>query len=463
MTDRLRFRLTGVAVGVLAIAIVTIAVELLDGHAPVVSLGALYLLAVLPVAVGWGIAYALPVAVASMLTFNFLLLPPKHSLTLADGQNWVALAVYLVTAVVVSELAARARNRAVEAEQRAREASFLARSSVALLEATRVQDELRGIGAHLAQVLGADDARIELGSQRRAGADETGLDLVAGQRHVGRVFVRRRATIDSEAAGRVLAGLASLLAVAGDRERLGHRAIEAETLRRSDAAKTAILRTLSHDLRSPLTSIRASTEALTSASLELREADRTELIEAIEIESRRLSRLVENLLDLSRLEVGAAPPRLELHTLDDLAGRALAELGADADRIAVTLPDGLPPVRVDGAQIERVLVNLLENALKFSAPDDTVEVRAERREDELLVRVVDHGPGLTESDLKRIFEPFEHGGKRPGERGTGLGLAIARGFAQVNGGVLWAESSPGQGAVFVLSMPTVSPPAEVLA
>jgi two-component system sensor histidine kinase KdpD len=172
---------------------------------------------------------------------------------------------------------------------------------------------------------------------------------------------------------------------------------------------------------------------------------------------------VENLLDLSRLEVGAASPRQELLTLDDLAGRALSDLGEDADRVLVSLSSELPPVRVDGVQIERVLVNLLENALRFSPQDDTVELRAESRDGEVLVRVIDRGPGLTESELRRIFEPFEHGGRQPAGRGAGLGLAIARGFAQANGGMLWAESTPGQGAVFVLSVPTAPTPATILA
>jgi two-component system sensor histidine kinase KdpD len=461
MRSQLRFRLTGVAVGALAIAVVSVAVELLDGYAPVLSLGALYLFAVLPIAVFWGTAYAIPVAVASMLAFNFLFLPPLYTFTLADSQNWVALAVYLVTAIVVSELAASARKRAAEAEQREREAAFLARASATLMESVHVQDELGGIASDLAPVLGVAECRIELGSHRRGGAHETALDLIVGQHHVGRLFLPHGASVDPGAAGRILPGLASLLAVAGDRERLGRRAIEAETLRRSDAVKTAILRTVSHDLRSPLTSIRASTEALTSPSLELTATDRSDLIEAIEIETKRLSRLVENLLDLSRLEVGGVSPRPEALTLEDLVGRALADLGEGAQRVLVSLPDELPPIHVDGAQVERVLVNLLENALKFSAPEDTVELRADAGDDEVLVRIVDHGSGLTEADLRRIFEPFEHGGQPPAKRGTGLGLAIARGFAQANGGVLWAESTPGQGGVFVLSVPTVSKQAKV--
>lgn len=442
----------------LAIAVVTFAVELLDGFAPVLSLGALYVFAVLPIAVFWGLAYAIPVAIGSMLAFNFFFLPPVHTFTLVDGQNWVALAVYLVSAVVVSELAVRARRRAAEAEQREREASFLARVSATLLESVRVEDELPGIAAGVARVLAIDGARVELDPAQVPRTHEQAFDLLAGERTVGRLFCEGSDHVERATADRVLPGFASLLAAACDRERLAQRALEAETLRRSDAAKTAILRTVSHDLRSPLTAMRAATEALTNPSLELSEEDEAGLLDTMATESQRLSRLVDDLLDLSRLEVGAAAPQLELWTLDDLVGRTLADLGPDAVRVSVHIPADLPPVRVDGVQIERVLANLLENALKFSSGHDPVELNAAHDNGELIVRVVDRGTGLTDEELGRIFEPFEYGDTQTAQRGAGLGLAIARGFAQVNGGILWAESQRENGAVFVLSLPVVSAP-----
>lgn len=450
------------AAGVLAIVGVTVAVELLDGYAPVLSLGALYVFAVLPIAAFWGLAYAIPVAIGSMLAFNFLFLPPLYTFTLADGQNWVALVVYLVSAVVVSELAVRARRRAAESEQREREASFLARASATLLESVRVEDELRGIAVDAARVLGAGDVRIELGDPRTAEPPEQSFDLDAGDRRIGRLVVEGEPRVDSEIAGRVLPGLASLLAVAGDRERLAQRALEAETLRRSDAVKTAVLRSVSHDLRSPLTAIRAATEALTNPLLELSDEDEAGLFETMATESKRLSRLVDNLLDLSRLEVGAASPHIELWTLDDLVGRTLAELGASAETVVVDIPPELPPVLVDGGQIERALANLVENALKFSPEEGTVELRAALDNGELIVRVADRGPGLTDAELGRIFEPFEYGYAQASKRGAGLGLAIARGFTQANGGILWAESSS-HGAVFVLSLPASNASVGVLA
>jgi two-component system sensor histidine kinase KdpD len=338
-------RLTGVLFSVAAVAVVTGAVYALRPIAPVLSLGVLYVFAVVAVALVYGLAYAIPVSVASMLTFNFLFLPPLHTFALRDSANWVALAVYIVTAVVVSELATRSR-------------------------------------------------------------------------------------------------------------RLARQAVEAETLRQSDAVKTAILHAVSHDLRSPLTAIRAASEGLESPALDLTGADREGLLETIRIEVRRLERLVENLLDLSRLEAGPTVRRPELWTMDALLARALDQLGRDADRVRATLEPGLPPTRVDAAHIERVLVNLLENALKFSSPSDLVDVSAALESGQMVVRVRDRGPGVAPDDRERIFEPFERGGLG---RGSGLGLAIARGFAEANGGRVRLEAlGEGGGSVFVLELPAAA-------
>jgi|SRR5262245_6826195 len=434
-----------------AVALVTALVFGLDAFAPALSLGVLYVFAVLPVAVLFGLAYGLLVSVASMLAFNWFFLPPTHTFRLTDGENWIALAVYLVTALVVSALAARSRAREAEAERRALEASLLARVAQELLQSEHVQDELREISVRVAEALGVARARIELDSVRRPDPGESALELRAGDRSVGRMFVDSEP--DPEIGERVATSLASLLAVALDRERLARRAVEAEALRRSDAIKTAILRAVSHDLRSPLTAIRTATDGLESVELELSEADRAELLATIDAETRRLDRLVANLLDLSRLELGVAEPKPELWTVESIVGQALNELGPRAERVRVALAPDLEPIEVDGAQIEHVLVNLIDNALKFS-PDAPIELISEQLDGVAVVRVVDHGPGLSEGELTRIFEPFEQG--RVPSRGSGLGLAIAKGFAQANGAQLEAESSPNGGASFVLSLPSKS-------
>ncbi len=447
---------SGFCFSVGVVAAVTGVIFAVRPFAPVLSLGVLYVFAVLPVSVLWGLAYAVPVSVASMLAFNWFFLPPLHTLALRDSGSWLSLAVYLVTAVVVSEFAARARRRAGEAEERAREAALLADAAALLLESEHVLSRLPEIAERAGRLIGVQRPRIELDSLRKPEPDEAVRELRAGDRGVGRFFFdprsRPRAIVE-----RILPALATLLAVAADRERLGREALTAEALRRSDAMKTAILRAVSHDLRSPLTAIRAACDGLRSDLLELDPSDRETLLETIRSESERLEHLVTNLLDLSRLESGATEPRLEIWPLDALLGRALGAVRTDPERVELALPPEVPAVRVDATQVERILVNLIENALRH-AGGEPVRVEVTAADAEVVVRVADRGPGIAPRDLDRIFEPFERAGERGG---AGLGLAIARGFAHVNGGRLWAESEPGRGATFALALPAAPSPAVV--
>ena len=235
--------------------------------------------------------------------------------------------------------------------------------------------------------------------------------------------------------------------------RLAREAVEAETLRQADAVKTAVLHAVSHDLRSPLTAIRAASEGLDNPSVQLDAREREELFETIRIEVQRLERLVENLLDLSRLEAGPARRTPELWTVDALLASALEQLGREADRVETDSAVNVGLVRVDGPQLHRVLVNLLENALKFSSPSDPVKVTVEGDGGRIVVRVRDRGPGIPESDRERIFDPFERGSNAG--PGSGLGLAIARGFAEANGGRVWVEpgAESAGGSTFVLELP----------
>ena len=447
---------------VVLVAVVTLVIEVTKEWVPVLSLGVLYLAAVVPVAVVWGLAYAVPVAVASMLAFNWFHLPPLHTLTLADGENWFALGAYLAVAVVVSVLASRVRHRAAEAEQREREAALLAEIASDLLGGAPVEGELPRISERVAEVLGVSRARIELGPERSLRADDDPYPLVAGERTVGRLCLSEHEEADLEVRKRFLPGLASLLAVATDREELQREALDAEALRRSDTIKTAVIQAVSHDLRTPLATIEAALGGLEGGVAGLTDADREELLDTIRVELVRLERLVENLLDLSRLQAGAARPRPEFWSADELVGQALDHL-KDADRVVVSVPHDLPPARVDAAQIQRVLANLLENALKFSPASEPVTVRFAATRKELLVRVVDRGPGIPESEHELVFEPFHRFEGAPPTRGAGLGLAIARGFAEANGGRVWVESREGQGATFVLALPAAEVPAAVTA
>jgi two-component system, OmpR family, sensor histidine kinase KdpD len=439
-----------------AVTLTTLLVWGLKSFAPTLSLGVLYVFAVLPVAVVWGTLWSLPVAVASMLAFNFFFLPPIHTFTLRDSANWFALTVYSVTAVVVSELAARARRRAADAEQREREAALLAEIAGHLLGGKPLDSELGWVGEQTAAVLDVPSAQIELGAARRRGGESPILLEVEG-RAVGTLYTPPDSDPDLGVRHRFLPALAALLAVAFDRSRLEREALEAETLRRSDLVKTALLRAVSHDLRSPLTGITTAIGALRSDSLVFSDEDRSVLLDTIAVDAERLGRLVGDLLDLSRLEAGGAEPDAEVWALDDLVREAVHDLPGGS---RVEIAGERPLVNVDAVQIERVLANLVENALKFSPPPARVHIRITATRQEAIVRVVDQGPGLAADDLERVFEPF-YRGSRDRPSGAGLGLAIARGFAAANGGRVWAESRPAQGATFALALPVVTVPAEL--
>jgi two-component system sensor histidine kinase KdpD len=459
MSGRLPWQrlLAGVLASAASVAIVTAAIALFKPYVPVLSLGVLYVFAVLPIAIVFGLAFALPVSVASMLAFNWFFLPPTHTFQLRDSENWFALAVYLGTAVVVSELAARSRRRAAAAEQRERESMLLAGVATDLLRGRGLARELDDIASDTAHVLGVGAAQIVLGPTGRPPRGKAPHPLEAADKAVGTLYTPEHEPPNASARRRFLPALSALLAVAVERDRLEREALEAETLRRSDLVKTALLRAVSHDLRSPLTGISTAIGALRNESLTLTGEDRAELLETIDLESTRLSRMVADLLDLSRLEAGAAAPEPEVWGVDDLVRSAVGSLGAD-ERVE-TLGDA-PLVNVDAAQIQRVLANLIENALKFSPAGEHVAVRVTSTRREAIVRVVDHGPGLGPEELELVFEPFYRGSRAAGS-GAGLGLAIARGFAEANGGRLWAESRPEQGATFALALPVVEVPAEL--
>jgi two-component system sensor histidine kinase KdpD len=249
--------------------------------------------------------------------------------------------------------------------------------------------------------------------------------------------------------------LAELEELTRERDRMQAEAIEAGALRRSDELKTSLLRSVSHDLRTPLTSIIAAGAALDSPSVSAEE--RHELSEAVVEQGQRLSRLVENLLDVSRLQTGHAEPRREQVELAELLGAARGSLGARGEAVRLALDSELPALSADPTQLERAFANLLENAVVHGG-GQPVQVRSRLVGSRVVVRVVDQGPGIPEAERERIFEPFFRAGAAAGGSapaaagaGSGLGLAIARGFVEANGGEIEVESLPGQGSSFVVS------------
>lgn len=256
---------------------------------------------------------------------------------------------------------------------------------------------------------------------------------------------------------RLLPGLEALLAAAIDREELLRATVETEALRRSDEIKTALLRTVSHDLRTPITAIRAAAEALTSPTID--DADGMELREAIVDDADRLASLVDNLLDLSRLRTGSAEPSRDWCSIEEVVEAALDDLALGREHFQLSIDPQLPFIRADAVQLERVLVNLLSNAVRYSG-GDRVSIRAREVSGRVVVRVIDRGPGIPECDLVRIFEAFYRGADDPTHPGAGLGLAIVKGFVEANGGSVSVESLPGQGTTFVIEFPLGSASAD---
>ncbi len=346
----------------------TLIVYPLKSVAPVVSLGVVYLPAILLISIVWGLRLGLLASIASAVAFNYFQLPPLHRLTIADEENWIALITFVIVAAISSTVAGLARAQALEAER------------------------------------------------RREQADRA---------------------------------LTELAALAEERDRMQGEMVEAEALRRSDELKTALLRSISHDLRTPLTSIIAGGAALGSESATPEE--RAELSEAIVGEGERLSRLVENLLDMSKIEAGKAEPHREATDLAEVLDAA-REATTRPDLVRLELEPELPLVEADAAQLERAFANLLENAIRHGGARPVL-VKWRPVADKITVRVVDQGPGIHQSEWQRIFEPFQHGEGNGASGGAGLGLAIAKGFVEANGGEITVDSVPGQGSSFVVSMP----------
>jgi two-component system sensor histidine kinase KdpD len=443
----------GAAVALVAVAATTGLIFPLRTVVPVVSTGVVYLLAVLLVSTAFGLWAGLGTAVASALAFNWFHIPPTGRFTIAEPENWIALAMFLVAAVIVSTLAELARARALEAEQRRREADLAADLARLLLGGPDVAAALAPAAQRLADALELPSAAIEVGPI--AGEAAGVLPLRSGERQLG---VLRLDPPPSTAAlerlrERVLPSLEALLAAALAREALQREVVETQALRRSDDIKTSLLRAVSHDLRSPLTAIAAAGEALASPGLAA--SEREELSGGVVAEASRLSHLVDKLLDLSRLQGGAAEPHAEWCSVEEVL-RAAMEATPHSAGWSVVIDPELPLIRADAAQLERAFANLLENAVRHGG-EHPVAVRARAVGHRVLVRIVDRGPGIPERERERIFEPFYRGagGTGPDDRhtGSGLGLAVVRGFVEANGGRVWAESLPSQGTTFVVELP----------
>jgi len=419
-----------------------------------VSLGSdllLYLLLVVLIAVTGGAWVAGAAAVAAFLLVNWYFTPPIHTWTISDGQNVLALIVFLVVAAVVSALVSAAARRAIEAARARSEAGSLVRLAGALLAE---DDPLPSI----MQQLLTNFALRSVAVLRPVGPNEWRVEA-----HAGEAIIERPedATATSELPDdavfaydgpnltgddrRVLNAFVAQVAVALASRELRADASAAVALAEADALRTALLRAVSHDLRTPLASIKASASTLLADDLHLDDETVHQLHQTIDEEVDRLNELVSNLLAMSRLQAGALQLAYTDVGLDEIVGRALVSLGDRAGGVVVDVPDSLPRVRADPALAERAVANVVDNALAWSPPEQPVRIEAAVVGEDVVLRVIDRGPGIAPADRHRVFQPFQRLGDAQSRGGVGLGLAVARGFTEAIGGELQLEDTPGGG------------------
>jgi two-component system sensor histidine kinase KdpD len=468
-------------------------------------------------AIAAGSGPAIVASIAAFFAFNFFFIEPRHRLNVSEAEEWVALGLLLLTGVITGQLAAALRNRAREARRREREVAVLydvvrlmigsdLRESLAAV-AERLRQELAlaaviigfhgGTAAGLWAEAGEQEAlglarasgttpKLMLGegagptSERRGSPGRwirvlpphlTGqpgrasdrlreVPVRLGDGTVGLISLVRhpQAAPFTAADDRLLSAVGNQLAIAIERTRLREEAAESEILRRTDELKTALLNTVSHDLRTPLSSIIASAGSLLQQDVQWTEDERRDFAKAIEEEGERLNRLVGNLLDLSRIQAGSLVPQRGWYDLS--AGRMMGRLRFVTSRhgLVVSVEEELPPVFLDYVFIDEVLANLIDNAVKYTPPGSEIAIRATRDNDEVRVEVADTGPGIPPEALPRLFDPF-YRVQREGQmaRGTGLGLAVAKGLVEAHDGHIWAENREGGGASFVFTLPLGQP------
>ncbi len=516
-----RFRLVwcaGYVCALALVALVSLAISLLIKQTDMSNVSMLYLIAVLATATVFGRGPAILASVSAFLTFNWLFIEPLHTWTVADTEQWVSLLLFLLTATVTGQLAAGQRRRAIQAAQREREAVLLydvARlmSDPCLDAALRaVAERLRGeLQLSGVAILLDDNARLkacaevgEVGAllcgqtplatagqllaegpgptaSRPSGsgrwiriippnAKASGSKGVEGRLRVVPmkvqdrregliVLVYPRGPIGSrDADSRLLSAVAAQLAQAVERSRLRREVTDAEVLRRTDELKTALLGTVSHQLRTPLASILAASGSLLQQDVEWSSEERREFAETISQEACRLNQLINNILDLSRIQGGSLHPEKSWYDLGALVDDVLARLRQETSQHPITaeIPEDLPPVPLDYVLISQVLSNLVENAVHYTPPGTQIRISVQERDDEVQVEVADRGPGIPRTAIDHLFEPFYRlNGSDSTRKGTGLGLAIARGLVEAHGGRIWAENRPEGGASFIFRLPLI--------
>ena len=417
-----------------------------------------YLVAVVAVAVVGGFWPAVLAAVTSSLLLNWYFTRPVHTLTIQDPQNLLALLLFVTVAVTVSSVVHLAAHRALQAARNSEEAAELLALARTVLGGAdtpaAVLDHLtstRGGRAELVERVGAGWVTVAASGTAPDGAPAVRIEARPG-------LVLIVSAQSRQVTARLLDGFAAQAASALDRERLRTQAAQAEALAEGNRMRTALLRAVSHDLRTPLASIKASVSTLRQTDVQWTPADEAALLATIEQGADRLDALIGNLLDMSRLTTGSLQPFLRPTAIDEVAPVALYGLGQgglDAGgTVELNVPDGLPLVRTDPGLLERVLANLFANALAYSPPGRPPALHAGQAGDTVILEIIDHGPGVPDDFKARMFEPFERLQARASGTGVGLGLAVVKGFLDTMGGSVAAVDTPGGGLTIRVTLPT---------
>jgi two-component system sensor histidine kinase KdpD len=456
---------------ILLVGLVTGVLHLIRDMLNVEVATVLYLLPVVISTLLWGLGPGVVAALAAFFAFNYFFIEPRFTLLVERPQDLLVLAVFLATAVLVSQLLGRTRTALSSAQQREHEALRLYEFSTALAGQQTDQSIARTIAQYTAEAFQADrvevlvegsgdkpSSSVTLPADRSTAPDRlptliTPLLTASGLQGEIRVWLERAALTAAE--DRWLKTLANQGALAVERSRLTRLERRAQVAEESDQLKTALLSSVSHELRTPLATIKAAVTSLRSNPVDRDSAVHDELLETIEEETDQLNVLVGNLLDMSRIEAGVLKPQRTWNDLEDIISAALARLkqAARQHRLEMAMPDDLPLVPVDFVQIQQVFINLIGNGLKYAPPGTTIRVEAQRRDRESVVaRVINHGPPVLDEQLERIFDKFYRATAADRVTGTGLGLSICKGIIEAHGGRLWAQNLP-DGLTFNFTLP----------
>lgn len=411
-------------------------------------------------------------AVVGSLLLNYFFTPPTGTWTISDPHNALAIVIFVVVGIAVASVVDLAARRTHQAARLRSEADILSHLAGSVLRSPAKQGEETELTLLLESVretFGMDSAALlertgvrgrwscpeSVGADPPERPDDADVDVPAGE---GTTLALRGRVLPAEDR-RVLGAFAAQAAVVLERRRLLGEAERARRLEETDRIRTALLAAVSHDLRTPLAAVKASVSSLRSDDVAWSPSDEAELLAAIEEGADRLDHLIGNLLDMSRLQTGAVTPLIRETDLDEVVPLALK--GVPEPAVRLDIPETLPMVAADRGLLERVVANVVENAVKYSPEGEQVLLAASAFGDRVELRTVDRGPGVPDADKERIFEPFQRHGDAPRGDGVGLGLAVARGFATAMGSTLTAEDTPSGGLTMVLTLPTAPgrPPA----